>query len=90
MIDIKSPRLVTLYGVKDGNINYVCSCGRLASAPLKEYNRQTRCHVCTEANSRLTRFDKLVTSKDKKELFIALLNNGLYTFVNNISNSGKQ
>jgi len=90
MIDIKSPRLVNLYGVKNGNINYVCSCGRLASAPLREYNRQTRCHVCTEANDRLLRFGKVVSPRQKKELFIALLENGLYTFVNNISNSGKQ
>jgi len=86
MIDMKSPRLVSLYGVKDGNINYVCSCGRLASAPIREYNRQTRCHVCTDANDRLIRSGNTVTAREAYELFLALLDNGLYSFVNKLSN----
>ena len=81
MINIKKPRVVNLYGVKDGSLLYVCSCGRLASEPLKSFNKFTRCPVCTKANKELVKRDIVVEEGDLKNLFMVMLKNGLYTYV---------
>lgn len=78
MINIKKPRIVNLYGVKDGSLLYVCSCGRLASEPLRTFNKFTRCPVCTKANNALS---KKVEEVDIKNLFMVMLKNGLYSYV---------
>ena len=81
MINIKKPRIVNLYGVKDGSLLYVCSCGRLASEPLKSFNKFTRCPVCTKANKELREKKTSVEEVDIKNLFMVMLKNGLYSYV---------
>jgi len=83
MINYKMPKLVKLYAVKDGNIQYVCSCSRLASIPIKDFNKNSRCLLCTKANDALPD-TSIITESQSKELFIALINNGLYEFINRI------
>jgi purine-nucleoside phosphorylase len=85
VINLKKPRLVRLYGVKDGNLLYVCTCGRLAQEPIKTFNKFVRCSVCTAVNDNLISNDKYVSDEDRKNLFDKMLRNGLYNFVSSIS-----
>jgi hypothetical protein len=85
VINLKKPRLVKLYGVKEGNLLYVCTCGRLAQEPIKTFNKYVRCSVCTTVNNRLISNHKHISNDDKKNLFDKMLRNGLYDFVSSIS-----
>ncbi len=84
MINIKKPKLIRLYEVKDGNLLYVCTCGRLAQIPLRKFNKFVRCNVCTEVNERLLAEGRVVSEEDKFNLFDKMLRNGLYDFVSSI------
>jgi hypothetical protein len=81
MINLKKPKLVKLYGVKDGNILYVCTCGRLAQCPIINFNKTVRCEVCNGINNAFIATGRMVTHKDAKNLFDMMLRNGLYDFV---------
>jgi hypothetical protein len=88
VINLKKPKLVRLYGVKEGNLMYVCTCGRLAQVPIKSFNKFVRCSVCTEVNNNLVSADKFTSDDDKMNLFDKMLRNGLYDFVSSISLGG--
>ena len=86
MINLKKPKLVKLYEVKDGNLLYVCTCGRLAQIAIRQFNKYARCSVCMGVNDRLLSTGRLVTTEDKHNLFDKMLRNGLYSFVSEIGN----
>jgi len=84
VINIKKPKLVRLYAVKNGDLLYVCTCGRLTQIPLKSFNKFVRCSVCTDVNAQLLVEGVSVSEEDKFNLFDKMLRNGLYDFVSSI------
>ena len=80
MINFKMPKLISIYKVSKGKIWYVCSCGKLASMKLVEYNKHLRCKSCTIADSVL-----LVEPVDNTPLFEKFYSNGLRDHVEAIS-----
>ena len=80
MINFKMPKLISIYKVSKGKIWYVCSCGKLASMKLVEYNKHLRCKSCTVANSALQ-----VEPVDNAPLFEKFYDNGLLDHVEAIS-----
>jgi hypothetical protein len=84
MINPKIPRVVSLHSVSNGKLNFVCSCGRIGSSKIKEFNRLTRCSMCELANARLINSGKYIDNTQIKELFTVIYKNGLYDFLNNL------
>lgn len=85
MVSVKNPHMVKLYGVKNGVLQYACSCGRLATEPMKKFNKYTRCAVCQEADKKLHNKGEFITVEEEKKLFSVMLKNGLYNYVSNIA-----
>ena len=86
MLNFKMPKLISIYKVSKGKIWYVCSCGKLASMKLVEYNRHLRCKSCTVANDALKFLP--VAEQNSEPLFDKFYNNGLLEHVEAICGTG--
>jgi len=84
MVNHIFPKTINLVHVKNGELVFVCSCGRVDSTRLKEFNKKTRCQICTKANAKLIAENKVVNKFQIYELFDTMKQNGLYNFVNKI------
>ena len=88
MINFKVPKLITIYKVSKGKMWYVCSCGRLASARITDYNKKIRCKHCTALNELLLhRLDfSEISDLERKELFDKFYQNGLLDYAEDVQN----
>lgn len=83
MIDFSKPRMTKIYQVKKGRVFFVCSCGKLSSVTLKEYNRKCRCKDCETYNTLLTSrlYHLGLDREDLAELFNIVYENGLSDYL---------
>ena len=82
MINIKKPRVVKMYQVENGHILFVCSCGRLASNKIIEFNKLSRCSKCIEVEENMNENIKLDHDVYRQEqLFNKIWDSGLSEFI---------